>query len=156
MLMFTFGRKAGIRAALIPLPLDEFLLSLEINLAAVGGGEIVESCAWAVSGRLPIVAAAEAGTREFAFFGRFLAGNQMRTSIRADAVRPGDFRVGLGAQHLAGGYIELRAVPGTGEHLAVQFAFAEGAADMGAIVGEGVDAAVYFRQANRLAIGLYP
>ena len=55
-------------------------------------------------------------------------------------------------QDFAGGDVELRAVPGAGQDFAFEFAFVEGAADVGAVVGEGVDAALHFGEANRLAI----
>ena len=58
-------------------------------------------------------------------------------------------------QDLAGAYIELGAMPGTGEHIAIKLALVEWAADVRAVVGEGVNFAIDFCQADRLAIYLY-
>src|SRR5579883_2935206 len=56
------------------------------------------------------------------------------------------------SQDLAGADVELRAVPGTGQHVSLQFALVQGTADVGAVVGEGVDAALYFGQADEFAV----
>src|SRR5260370_10848743 len=63
-----------------------------------------------------------------------------------------DVLAGRAAQHFAGGDVELRSVPGAGQDFSVEFAFVEGAADVRAVVGEGVDAAIDLRQADRLSI----
>ena len=52
------------------------------------------------------------------------------------------------AQNLSGADIELRAMPGTGQYFAIQFAFAQGAADMRAVVLKGAYLAFHLREAK--------
>src|SRR5438270_6663585 len=56
------------------------------------------------------------------------------------------------AQYFTSADVELCAVPGTGEDFAVEFPLVEGPADMGAVVGKGVDGTIYFCQADGFPI----
>ncbi len=63
-----------------------------------------------------------------------------------------DILAGGAAYYFAGANVELSTVPGTGQDFAFKFAFVEGAADVGTVVGKGVDAAIYFCQADWFAL----
>lgn len=62
---------------------------------------------------------------------------------------------GGSAQHFAGADIEAGTVPGTGDDAVGEFALIEGAADMRAVVGKGVDGAVNICEADWLAVYIY-
>src|SRR5579883_1022310 len=80
--------------------------------------------------------------------------NQNRLALDFHGVGE-DVLAGGAAQDFAGTHVELRAVPGAGEDVIVEFALIEGTADVRAVVGKGVDGTVYPCQADRLAIYLY-
>src|SRR5579872_2610033 len=83
------SRTAAIyRARLVPLSLYEILLRLVERHAPFRRGEIVESGLRTVRCRLPVVAAAHPRTSHVPFLGRLLTGDQDRTTVRRDAVRP--------------------------------------------------------------------
>src|SRR5215831_11985160 len=58
-------------------------------------------------------------------------------------------------QYFACTHVELRAMPWAGQHVAIEFALAEWAADMSAGIGEGTDDTTRSGQTDWLTIDLY-
>jgi len=86
----------------------------------------------------------------------FLVGQANQDGVIFDLDRVGlDILASWPTQNLAGAHVELRAMPGAGQDVTLQISLVEWAADVGAIIGEGVDATLDFGQANQFAIGLY-
>gem|GEM_PF-2586254 len=56
------------------------------------------------------------------------------------------------AQDLPGTYVELREVPGTGEHVAFKLSVVEGSTDVRAVIGKRVNSTLDPRQTDQFAI----
>src|SRR6266478_4402661 len=81
------------RAQLIPLSFNVSLLVLVVNVASVGGPELIEPGLRTIRSGLPVVASSEPRTRLRPLVARILTGKQDRPPITSDALRPSDFRV---------------------------------------------------------------
>ena len=94
------------RAGLIPLAVRMILLGLVKQVAAFRTGKIQQPGPGAIGLRLPVVSAAHAGAGPGPVFAGFVISDQVRASLRIEAVGPTDLGVGAGMQEFAAGPVQ--------------------------------------------------